>query len=74
IFSILLFSCFPVYALETYTLECFSETTYIEDDTGERLDFINMYKDRPMLLVITLAAMVIGAAAGATAFYNGWLG
>lgn len=37
-------------------------------------EFINMYKDRPMLLVITLAAMVIGAAAGATAFYNGWLG
>lgn len=45
IFSILLFSCFPVYALETYTLECFSETTYVKDDTGERLNFINTYKD-----------------------------
>ena len=37
-------------------------------------DFINLYKERPMLLVITFAAMVIGAVLGAVAFYNGWLG
>ena len=37
-------------------------------------EFINMYKERPMLLVITFAAMVIGAVSGAAAFYSGWLG
>lgn len=36
--------------------------------------FINLYKEHPMLLVITFASMVIGAALGAAAFYNGWLG
>ena len=37
-------------------------------------EFINMYKERPMLLVITFASMVIGAVLGAAAFYNRWLG
>ena len=37
-------------------------------------EFINMYKERPMLLVITFASMVIGAVLGAVAFYSGWLG
>ena len=37
-------------------------------------EFINMYKERPMLLVITFASMVIGTVLGAIAFYHGWLG
>ena len=37
-------------------------------------EFINLYKERPVLLVITFTAMVIGAGLGAAAFYNGWLG
>ena len=37
-------------------------------------EFITKYKERPMLLVITFASMVIGAVLGAVAFYSGWLG
>ena len=37
-------------------------------------EVINLYKERPMLLVITFASMVIGAVLGAIAFYHGWLG
>ena len=41
---------------------------------GDLKELINLYKERPMLLVVTFATMVIGAVLGAVAFYNGWLG
>lgn len=33
-----------------------------------------LFKENPILIVITLVSMVIGAILGAVAFYNGWLG
>lgn len=35
---------------------------------------IKLFKENPILIVITLVAMIIGAILGAIAFYNGWLG
>lgn len=37
-------------------------------------ELVKLYKEHPMLIVITLVSMVIGAILGATAIYNGWLG
>ena len=37
-------------------------------------ELVKLYKEHPMLIVITLISMVIGAILGAVAFYNGWLG
>ena len=37
-------------------------------------ELVKLYKEHPMLIVITLVSMVIGAILGAVAFYNGWLG
>ena len=37
-------------------------------------ELVKLYKENPMLIVITLVSMVIGAILGAVAFYNGWLG
>ena len=31
-------------------------------------------KEHPVIIVVTLAAMVVGAIFGAVAFYQGWLG
>lgn len=33
-----------------------------------------LFKENPILIIITLLSMVIGAILGAIAFYNGWLG
>lgn len=33
-----------------------------------------LYKEHPILIIITLVSMVIGAILGVVAFYNGWLG
>lgn len=33
-----------------------------------------LMKEHPVMIVVTLAAMVVGAILGATAFYQGWLG
>ena len=33
-----------------------------------------LFKENPILIIITLVSMVIGAILGAVAFYNGWLG
>lgn len=33
-----------------------------------------LFKERPILIVTTLLAVVIGAILGVLAFYNGWLG
>ena len=35
---------------------------------------VKLYKEHPMLIVITLVSMVIGAILGAASIYNGWLG
>ena len=37
-------------------------------------ELISLYRERRILVVITFAAMVVGAVVGAVAFYNGWLG
>ncbi len=33
-----------------------------------------LMKEHPVMIVVTLAAMIVGAIWGATAFYQGWLG
>ncbi len=33
-----------------------------------------MMKEHPVMIVVTLAAMMAGAALGAIAYYQGWLG
>lgn len=33
-----------------------------------------LMKEHPVIIVVTLAAMVVGAIFGAVAFYQGWLG
>ena len=33
-----------------------------------------LMKEHPIIIVVTLAAMAIGAILGAVAFYQGWLG
>jgi hypothetical protein len=33
-----------------------------------------LMKEHPVMIVVTLAAMVVGATLGAVAFYQGWLG
>ncbi len=33
-----------------------------------------LMKGHPVIIVVTLAAMVVGAIFGAAAFYQGWLG
>ena len=33
-----------------------------------------LMKEHPVIIVVTLAAMVIGAGFGVVAFYQGWLG
>lgn len=33
-----------------------------------------LMKEPPVIIVVTLAAMVVGAIFGAVAFYQGWLG
>lgn len=33
-----------------------------------------LMKEHPAIIVVTLAAMVVGAIFGAVAFYQGWLG
>ena len=33
-----------------------------------------LMKEHPVIIVVTLAAMVVGAIFGAAAFYQGWLG
>lgn len=33
-----------------------------------------LMKEYPVIIVVTLAAMVVGAIFGAVAFYQGWLG
>ena len=33
-----------------------------------------LMKEHPVMIVVTLAAMVVGAIFGAVAFYQGWLG
>ena len=38
------------------------------------IQLVKLYKEHPMLIVITLVSMVIGAILGAAAIYNGWLG
>ena len=37
-------------------------------------ELVKLFKENPILIVTTLAAMVIGAILGVIAFYNGWLG
>lgn len=33
-----------------------------------------LMKEHPIIIVVTLAAMAVGAILGAVAFYQGWLG
>ena len=33
-----------------------------------------LMKEHPVIIVVTLEAMVVGAIFGAVAFYQGWLG
>ena len=33
-----------------------------------------LMKEHPVIIVVTLAAIVVGAIFGAVAFYQGWLG
>ena len=33
-----------------------------------------LMKEHPVMIVVTLAAMVVGAIFGTAAFYQGWLG
>ena len=33
-----------------------------------------LMKEYPVIIVVTLAAMAVGAILGAAAFYQGWLG
>ena len=33
-----------------------------------------LMKEHPIMIVVTLAAMAVGAIWGAAAFYQGWLG
>lgn len=33
-----------------------------------------LMKEHPVMIVVTLVAMVVGAIFGAVAFYQGWLG
>ena len=33
-----------------------------------------LMKEHPIIIVVTLVAMVVGAIFGAVAFYQGWLG
>lgn len=33
-----------------------------------------LMKEHPVIIVVTLAAMVVGEIFGAVAFYQGWLG
>ena len=33
-----------------------------------------LMKEHPVIIVVTLAAMVVGAIFGAVAFYQGWVG
>ena len=35
---------------------------------------VKLFKENPILIVITLVSMIIGGVLGAIAFYNGWLG
>ena len=37
-------------------------------------EFGKLMKEHPVIIVVTLAAMVVGAIFGAVAFYQGWLG
>lgn len=37
-------------------------------------EFGKWIKEHPIVIVITLIAMTVGAILGATAFYQGWLG
>ena len=37
-------------------------------------ELVKLFKENPILIVIVLVAMVIGAVFGVIAFYNSWLG
>lgn len=37
-------------------------------------ELVKLFKEKPILIVTTLVAMVIGAILGVIAFYNDWLG
>jgi hypothetical protein len=37
-------------------------------------EFGKLMKEHPVIIVVTLAAMAVGAVFGAVAFYQGWLG
>ena len=37
-------------------------------------EFGKLMKEHPVIIVVTLAAMVVGAIFGAVAFYQRWLG
>jgi len=37
-------------------------------------ELVKLMKEHPIIIVVTLAAMVVGAILGAAAFYQGWLG
>ena len=51
------------------------------DFLGQRRSLMNdlkelgkLMKEHPVMIVVTLAAMVVGAIFGTAAFYQGWLG
>ena len=53
----------------------------INDFLGQRRSSMNdlkelgkLMKEHPVMIVVTLVAMVVGAILVATAFYQGWLG
>lgn len=37
-------------------------------------EFGKLMKEHPVIIVVILAAMAVGAVFGAVAFYQGWLG
>ena len=37
-------------------------------------ELVKLFKEKPILIVTTISAMVIGAILGVIVFYNGWLG
>ena len=37
-------------------------------------ELVKLMKEHPIIIVVTLAGMVVGAILGAAAFYQGWLG
>ena len=41
---------------------------------GNLKELGKLMKEHPVIIVVTLAAMVVGAIFGAVAFYQGWLG